>query len=200
MAVLEVWDARGCSFCSLTGAELVIGRASDCHLVLGEDDAVSRKHAAVTLIGGVWIIHDLGSRNGTWVNGSRVNGQRALHHSDTVNIGRARLVFRDSRSENVGPSTSPITERPSLTPAQHRTLLELVRPILVPDRPAPGPATVRDIAARLYVGEGAVKANLAALYDKFGVDPTDVKDRRLRLANEAIRRCAVRVEDLQTST
>ena len=90
MAVLEVWDARGCSFCSLEGAELVIGHAGDCHLVLGNDDAVSRRHAAVTLVGGVWIIHDLGSRNGTWVNGARINGQRALHHTDTVNIGRAR--------------------------------------------------------------------------------------------------------------
>jgi len=198
MAVLEVRDARGCSFCSLEGAELVIGRAGDCHLVLGNDDAVSRRHAAVTLVGGVWIIHDLGSRNGTWVNGARINGQRALHHTDTVNIGRARLVFRDSRSETIGPSTSPIAEPPALTPAQHRTLVELVRPILVPDKPVPGPATVRDIAGRLCVGEGAVKANLAALFDKFGIDPSDVQDRRLRLANEAIRRCAVRVEDLHT--
>jgi hypothetical protein len=199
MAVLEVWDARGRSFCTLEETDVVIGRAPDCHLVLTGDDAVSRKHAAVTLIGGVWIIHDLGSRNGTWVNGTRIHGQRALRHTDTINIGRARVVFRDGEREPAEPMTSPIADPPTLTPAQHRTLVELVRPVLLPNQPVPGPASVKEIAARLYVGEGAVKANLAALYDKFGIHAAAGHDRRLRLANEAIRRSAVRVQDLRST-
>jgi pSer/pThr/pTyr-binding forkhead associated (FHA) protein len=195
MAGLEVWGARGQAFFGLETSPVIIGRNADCDLVL-DDDSVSRHHAALEQLGGVWQIHDLGSRNGTWINGAKLMGEQALRHSDTVNVGRVRLVFRDSAGAGEASSTSPLAEPPRLTPAQLRTLIELVRPVLRPDKPVPAPATEEEIAKRLFVGRSAVRQNLSALYDKFGIEDTGAHDRRLRLANEAIHRGSVRLRDL----
>src|SRR5687768_17121274 len=50
---------------------LLLGRSSDCQLVFA-DDTVSRRHAELRLVEGHWMLRDLGSSNGTWVNGRRV--------------------------------------------------------------------------------------------------------------------------------
>jgi transcriptional regulator of aromatic amino acid metabolism len=54
-------------------AGLVIGRGSECGLVVN-DEKVSRQHVRVRVAGDVWMIDDLGSRNGTWVDGRRIAG------------------------------------------------------------------------------------------------------------------------------
>jgi hypothetical protein len=55
----------------LKAARLLLGRSSECDLVLG-DDTVSRRHAELFLVGGAWHVRDLGSSNGTYVQGRRV--------------------------------------------------------------------------------------------------------------------------------
>ncbi|MEE4360370.1 MAG: adenylate/guanylate cyclase domain-containing protein [Pseudomonadales bacterium] len=66
---------------------LVIGRADDADLRI-EDRSVSRIHCVVQQIhDGGWRIHDPGSRNGTWVNGERVQHLRALRDGDLIGIG-----------------------------------------------------------------------------------------------------------------
>ena len=60
------------------------------------------------------------------------------------------------------------------------------------------PATVRQLAQEFVVSEAAIKAHLANLYDKFGIYEAG-ESRRVRLANEAIRRRAVSLADLRTS-
>jgi pSer/pThr/pTyr-binding forkhead associated (FHA) protein len=55
----------------LSGASLLLGRSSACQIVFA-DDTVSRRHAELRLRDGAWFIRDLGSSNGTWVNGRRV--------------------------------------------------------------------------------------------------------------------------------
>ena len=74
MAGLEVWDSRGMTFFALDQSPLSVGRNGSCELVICDDDTVSRKHAMLELLSGVWQIHDLGSQNGTWVNGVRLFG------------------------------------------------------------------------------------------------------------------------------
>ena len=197
MAGLEVWGAKGSTYVGLDSSPVVVGRSGDCDLVVDGDDSVSRHHAVLERFGRVWQIHDLGSRNGTWVNGSRLAGEQVLRDDDTINVGRTRLVFRDRAGAAVeSSSTSPLAAPPTLTPAQTRTLLELVRPVLRPDKPVPAPATEEEIAGRLFVSRSAVRQNLSALYDKFGIVDTGTHDRRLRLANEAIHRGSVRLGDL----
>lgn len=84
---------------------------------------------------------------------------------------------------------------PELTPAERRVLLSLCSPVLDGDAFTP-PATVAAIAAQLYVTDSAVKQQLVRLYLKFDID--DGPDRRVRLANDALTRGAVRRADLQT--
>src|SRR6185503_2203486 len=65
--------------------EIVVGRSSDLDLVLVEE-MVSRKHARLKLIEGAIEIEDLGSTNGTFVNGERIN-QARLKEGDRILIG-----------------------------------------------------------------------------------------------------------------
>jgi hypothetical protein len=70
----------------------VIGRSASANLVL-RDPTVSRRHAELRRAGPSWLIVDLGSTNGTLVNGFRVQRAR-LREDDVVLLGSSRLVFR----------------------------------------------------------------------------------------------------------
>ncbi|RAG83654.1 peptide-binding protein [Streptacidiphilus pinicola] len=63
-----------------------IGRLAGCDLKLG-DESVSRVHAELRLEGGVWLLRDLGSTNGTQVNGWRVIGTVPVRAGDRVSFG-----------------------------------------------------------------------------------------------------------------
>ncbi len=78
---------------------LTIGRATtnaDWDIAL-QDSSVSRPHARLDLINSVWVLTDLGSANGTRVNGTPVTEKgRALHDGDTITFGGAMVTFRTS--------------------------------------------------------------------------------------------------------
>jgi hypothetical protein len=72
---------------------LTIGRADDNDVGLGKDEFASGHHARIeSQRDGVWIL-DLNSTNGTFVNGSRLDGRRALKEGDVVQIGDTELRF-----------------------------------------------------------------------------------------------------------
>jgi pSer/pThr/pTyr-binding forkhead associated (FHA) protein len=75
-----------------TGAvPITIGRAGDNTLALNGDEYASSHHARVeTQRDGVWV-HDLGSTNGTFVNGEQIRGRTRLHEGDTLRIGETEL-------------------------------------------------------------------------------------------------------------
>jgi pSer/pThr/pTyr-binding forkhead associated (FHA) protein len=85
-------DASGRSFPLRIGAETKIGRATDNDIVLG-DSSVSRHHAAVESASGGFRVRDLGSQNGTFVRGERVN-EAPLTNGDPVRVGDASFTFR----------------------------------------------------------------------------------------------------------
>ena len=71
-----------------------IGRGDDTDITLGWDAKVSRLHAELEHAGGWWTIVDDGlSRNGTFVNGDRLQGRRRLYDGDTVRVGDTALSF-----------------------------------------------------------------------------------------------------------
>ena len=77
-------------------AEILIGRDPACHVVI-DDDSVSRKHARVIRDGDTFAVEDLGSKNGTYVNGHAVEGKRRLANGDRIEICSATLRFKSSR-------------------------------------------------------------------------------------------------------
>jgi len=72
---------------------LTIGRSADNAAALENDDFASARHARIEARrDGVWIL-DLGSTNGTWVNGERMDGRHRLREGDLVRIGQTELRF-----------------------------------------------------------------------------------------------------------
>jgi FHA domain len=82
----------------------LIGRAEHCDLVLPQDN-VSREHARVSVRHGEFVVEDLGSSNGTWVNGERLTGPTALRDGDGLVLGDAEIEF-SSVSAAGGPRSS----------------------------------------------------------------------------------------------
>ena len=86
-AVLE-WNGGALA---LTDHVTSIGRSSDCSVVLS-DPNVSRRHAEIRHIGEGYSLIDLGSTNGTEVNGQRV-AETALMNGDVISVGQTKLTF-----------------------------------------------------------------------------------------------------------
>ena len=86
---------------------MTIGRDDTADLQL-RDKAVSRRHATLRVEGETAVIEDLGSRNGTFVNGDRVGDARRLREGDAVQVGATVLEVRSSRGETE-PFPPPVT-------------------------------------------------------------------------------------------
>lgn len=82
----------------LEGATISIGRASDCSIPI-KDRYLSRKHAEIIASGPTWVLKDLGSANGTYLNGSRVERDTALKPGDRIRLGDTEIVF-EARERN----------------------------------------------------------------------------------------------------
>jgi pSer/pThr/pTyr-binding forkhead associated (FHA) protein len=74
--------------------ELSIGRASGCAVALAEDTYASQLHARVYARDGLVFLEDLGSTNGTFLNGQRVQTATAIHRGDRVQVGSTILEAR----------------------------------------------------------------------------------------------------------
>jgi DNA-binding NarL/FixJ family response regulator len=127
------------------------------------------------------------------LNGARIWSSQRLRHGDEIRVGQVRLVFRDLEAAG-GAQTEAEDSAPSLTPRERDVLVALCRPLLARDM-FTEPASTRAIAEELVITQAAVKQHLTNLYDKFGVS-ADESTRRVRLANDALRRGAVSIGDL----
>jgi len=74
---------------------VTIGRLPECTVAL-QDSNVSRRHSEVRVAGRDYVIVDLGSTNGTKVNGIRIDGERVLSDGDIVSVGSTHLRFEAS--------------------------------------------------------------------------------------------------------
>lgn len=77
----------------LGAGPVTIGRAPDCALAIA-DDYASSHHAQLSLADGSWIVQDLGSTNGTWIDRSRITGPTVLDVGAPLRIGRTILELR----------------------------------------------------------------------------------------------------------
>lgn len=87
-------------------ARTTLGRALECEVVI-TSKSVSREHARMSLEGRRWLVEDLGSTNGTFLNGERVLGRRELRDGDSLKVGEVNFLFHDpdtTTSENPVPN------------------------------------------------------------------------------------------------
>src|SRR6188768_2730350 len=91
----------------LRPGEIVIGRSSNCHLVL-DDGLVSRKHAQIIVTDELARVEDFGSANGVFVNSKRVNGSEPLKAGDQLQIGKQQF------------SVCSVARAPAPMPAERR--------------------------------------------------------------------------------
>lgn len=91
------------------GERLTIGRSTRNALVL-DDFKASRNHAEISHIGrGRYRLSDIGSANGTWVNGRRMTTPRELQNGDEIQIGGTRMHFEVDETEAMSPYVSAST-------------------------------------------------------------------------------------------
>lgn len=77
----------------LTSQPVTLGRAPNSTLVL-EDDFSSGRHARIFQDQDHWLLEDLNSTNGTYLNGNKINGVKSLSSGDRIRIGRTVIEVR----------------------------------------------------------------------------------------------------------
>ncbi len=116
--VMRSGPTPGATF-SLEGDQLVIGRDTASAVTIN-DAEVSRKHARLTFQGGKYVIEDLGSTNGTFVNGQRLVSPVVLKSGDVVSLGEQIVLMYETLSSDPGAtvmSARKSVPRPAPAPA-----------------------------------------------------------------------------------
>jgi predicted component of type VI protein secretion system len=145
-------------------APLLVGRAARMDVVLRGDPTVSSLHAELTYVRGEWVVADGGlSRNGTYVNGERVDGRHRLRHGDRLRFGRSELRF----CLHLAPKSRPVAGVPRPPRTYEDLLAELARPLH--HDPGGVPATDTQIAHALGLPIDAVAHAVAQLSIWYGL-------------------------------
>lgn len=110
----------------------VLGRVAP-RLTL-QDARVSRRHAELKLTHGVWTIADLGSSNGTYVNGVRIQQLTQLETGDQLRLGRIEIAVLEAAPPPPVQAPAPVRPAARVAPLGHDTTGLLDRP----DAPSPG--------------------------------------------------------------
>jgi len=104
----------------LNRAELVIGRRPSCDIQM-EYPNISGQHLKLLFRGGYWLVEDLGSTNGTKINGMRIQQARTVYPGDTLRIGKRdfKMIYDLPRAateddEDLAPA-APLENQPNDT-------------------------------------------------------------------------------------
>ena len=109
----------------LEGDQLTVGRDAN-NAVAINDAEVSRRHARLNFQGGKYVIEDLGSTNGTFVNGQRLTGPHVLKPGDVVAFGEQIVLMYDAA--NIDPGATIASPRQ----AAMRTAVPTPAPVIPP--------------------------------------------------------------------
>ncbi|MDQ3280923.1 MAG: FHA domain-containing protein [Acidobacteriota bacterium] len=99
-------DAMPDTVYPLLDSEYTIGRAATNGIVIA-DGSVSSTHARITRTADGFVLEDLQSRNGTFVNGEKVTAKRILTDGDLIRLGKIIMTFNVARQGSTGEATQP---------------------------------------------------------------------------------------------
>ena len=135
----------------LEGEQLTIGRDSNNGVPIN-DSEVSRKHARLVFQGGKFVIDDLGSTNGTFVNGQRLAGPVVLKAGDVVSLGEQIVLMYDAISADAGATVAVSRKAiPSAPPVQSYS-----PPPAAPAYSAPAAGGKKTNTTPIFIGVGAL--------------------------------------------
>jgi hypothetical protein len=183
---------------SRTGQTGTVGRRAEMDLSIPWDGEVSGLHAELQCLGGEWTLVDDGlSTNGTYVNGQRISGRKRLRDGDLIRVGRTVLAYNAARApvvqETLSAGDLPVTQ--PLSDMQRQVLVALCRPYRDGGDFAT-PATNQQIAAEVFLSVDAVKMHLRMLYAKFELADLPQNQKRMRMAECALRFGLISQRDL----
>lgn len=162
--------------------EIIIGRSSDLDMVLVED-MVSRKHAKISTTDGEVFIQDLGSTNGTFVNGEKITRSR-LQEGDRILVGTSIIkmvsvdpsAYSGEQSEaearrrlEAGASRQQTSGRPMSGVIEEIPLPDLLQLLSTSRKSGVLTVSTPTSVGRLYLRQGSIY--FAAINDDFGVSP-----------------------------
>lgn len=105
---------------TLEGDQITIGRDSSNGIMIN-DAEISRRHARLTFQGGKYILEDLGSTNGTFVNGQRLAGPRVLKPGEVVSFGEQIVLVFEALSFD--PGATVVSPRAAAVPSASRPVM-----------------------------------------------------------------------------
>lgn len=117
--VIRQGPQAGMSF-PLVGNQMTMGREEGLEISL-QDPESSRRHARISWQAGQYIIEDLGSTNGTFVNGIQITTPQVLNAGDSVGVGQTALVFQVAGTAMGAPQYQPPTHHPAAPPVEMHT-------------------------------------------------------------------------------
>lgn len=172
---------QGGEFPLYADREIFIGRSSDLDMVLVED-MVSRKHAKISVSGDQIFIQDLGSTNGSFVNGEKIRRAR-LKEGDRILIGTSIIKVVAIDSEDAAANADEVRKRMAQVSAERRTSQVRTMTGTIDEVPLPdllqlfatskktGVLTVRrgDMIGRVYLRNG--KVYFASINDNQDISP-----------------------------
>ena len=122
----------------LVDDELTLGSSQKGVGALGGDTSLSSAHAVVTRDHtGEWLVRDLGSADGTFLNGRPLSGLEPLHRGDTLRLGTSKLVVVEGSARTPRPRVS-VPVRPS-APTRQAAAPSIASQPTLPDEPPPPP-------------------------------------------------------------
>jgi predicted component of type VI protein secretion system len=169
-------------------SSLTIGRGSGCDIRLDWDERVSRVHAGLDQVGSDWTLVDDGlSRNGTFLNGERLNGRRRLRDGDTLVLGSTSFRFVDTTrgATQLTKVGEQLVTAASLSATQRQIVIALCRPYKHDD-PYATPASNQQIADELFLSVDAVKTHLRTLFQKFHIEDLPQNQKRVKLVERVL--------------
>ena len=121
----------------LEGDVITIGREADNGIIIN-DAEVSRKHTQFVFQGGKFILTDLGSTNGTFVNGQRLTGQHILQPGEVISLGeQINLLFESIAQVDPNATMLSTGRPPAPMPRPEAAPLPAARPAFQPAPPPP---------------------------------------------------------------
>ena len=99
---------------------VLVGRHPDCDAVILNSRKISRKHCAIALVNNNFVVRDLGSMNGIWVNGTRVETQAPVNFGDELVIGDVAFTLQADKpgGKNKGEKGAPAVAPAPVAPAR----------------------------------------------------------------------------------